>query len=38
METGIDLDRLVDAGHFMTTAIGRPYGSRAGQAIRSKRS
>jgi hydroxymethylglutaryl-CoA lyase len=32
MQTGIDLDGLIDAGLRMTTAIGRAYGSRAGQA------
>ena len=35
--TGIDLDRLVDAGEFICAGLGRPTNSRAGRAIVAKR-
>jgi hydroxymethylglutaryl-CoA lyase len=35
--TGIDLDRLVDAGEFICAALGRPTHSRAGRALLAKR-
>jgi len=35
--TGIDLDRLVDAGAFISAAIGRPNGSRVARALLAKR-
>jgi hydroxymethylglutaryl-CoA lyase len=38
IETGIDLDALVDAGVFISEALGRPSGSRVATAILSKRS
>lgn len=31
--TGIDLDQVVQAGAFISEAIGRPYASRAGKAL-----
>lgn len=31
--TGIDLDQVVQAGAFISDAIGRPYASRAGKAL-----
>ncbi len=37
IETGIDLDRLVDAGAFISNAIGKPNGSRVGKALLAKR-
>lgn len=37
IETGIDLDALVDAGAFISTQLGRPTGSRVGRAILNKR-
>jgi len=37
IETGIDLDRLVDAGAFISEALGRPTGSRVARALLSKR-
>jgi hydroxymethylglutaryl-CoA lyase len=37
IETGIDLDALVDAGHFISQALGRPTGSRVGRALLAKR-
>jgi hydroxymethylglutaryl-CoA lyase len=37
IETGIDLDALVDAGAFISSALGRPPVSRAGRAILAKR-
>ncbi len=37
IETGIDLDRLVDAGVFISEALGRPTGSRVARALLSKR-
>jgi hydroxymethylglutaryl-CoA lyase len=35
--TGIDLDRLVDAGAFISGVIGRPSASRAGKALLARR-
>ena len=35
--TGIDLDRLVDAGDFISRRIGKPNGSRVGRALLAKR-
>jgi hydroxymethylglutaryl-CoA lyase len=37
IETGIDLDRLVDAGEFISGVLGRPPVSRAGKALLTKR-
>ena len=37
LETGIDLDALVDAGAFISKALGREPISRAGKALLSKR-
>ncbi|WP_295853367.1 hydroxymethylglutaryl-CoA lyase [uncultured Xylophilus sp.] len=37
IETGIDLDRLVDAGVFISRALGREPQSRVSKAIRNKR-
>jgi len=37
IETGIDLDRLIDAGQFISDALGRPTQSRAGKALFTKR-
>lgn len=37
IETGIDIDRLVDAGAFISNVLGRPPVSRAGKALLSKR-
>ena len=37
IETGIDLDALVDAGAFISEALGRPTGSRVGRALLAKR-
>jgi hydroxymethylglutaryl-CoA lyase len=37
IHTGIDLDTLVDAGAFISTALGRAPISRAGKALLSKR-
>lgn len=37
IETGIDLDKLVDAGAFISGVLGRAPVSRAGKAILSKR-
>ncbi|MBN3785540.1 hydroxymethylglutaryl-CoA lyase [Burkholderia sp. Ac-20353] len=33
IETGIDLAQVVQAGAFVSEAIGRPYASRAGKAL-----
>jgi len=35
--TGIDLDKLVDAGAFISTRIGKPNGSRVARALLAKR-
>jgi hydroxymethylglutaryl-CoA lyase len=37
IETGIDIDKLVDAGAFISQALGRAPVSRAGRALLSKR-
>ncbi len=36
IETGIDLDKLVEAGAFISQALGRQPGSKAGMALRAK--
>ncbi|MES2297207.1 MAG: hydroxymethylglutaryl-CoA lyase [Pseudomonadota bacterium] len=38
IETGIDLDAVVDAGQFISNHLGRKAASRAGNAIAAKRS
>lgn len=38
IKTGIDLDKLVDAGAFISQAIGKPNGSRVARALLAKRS
>jgi hydroxymethylglutaryl-CoA lyase len=37
IETGIDLDKLVDAGKFISDFLGRPSGSRVATALLAKR-
>ncbi len=37
IETGIDLDQLIDAGQFISNALGRPTNSRAAKALMTKR-
>ena len=37
METGVDLNKLVDVGHFITNKINVPNHSRAGNALLAKR-
>ncbi len=37
IKTGIDLDKLVDAGAFISKAIGKPNGSRVARALLAKR-
>jgi len=37
IDTGIDLDRLIDAGQAIRTAIGQPTGSRVARALLAKR-
>ena len=38
IQTGIDLDKLVDAGAFISQALGRPTASRVARATLAKRS
>jgi hydroxymethylglutaryl-CoA lyase len=38
MDTGVDLDAVVEAGRFICDAVGRPNASRAGRAISARRS
>ncbi|HKC44546.1 MAG TPA: hydroxymethylglutaryl-CoA lyase, partial [Burkholderiales bacterium] len=33
LETGVDLDRIIDAGEFICAALGRPTNSRVGRAL-----
>jgi hydroxymethylglutaryl-CoA lyase len=37
ISTGLDLDALVDAGAYISSALGRPPASRAGKALLSRR-
>ena len=37
IETGIDLDKLAEAGAFISEALGRPQGSKAAMALAAKR-
>jgi len=37
IETGIDLDALVDAGAFISEQLGRPTGSRVARALLARR-
>jgi hydroxymethylglutaryl-CoA lyase len=37
IETGINLDALIDAGQFISDALGRPTNSRAAKALMTKR-
>ena len=37
IDTGIDLDKLIDAGKFISDFLGRPPGSRAATALLNKR-
>jgi hydroxymethylglutaryl-CoA lyase len=37
IDTGIDLDKLIDAGVYISQALGREPNSRASKAIRTKR-
>jgi hydroxymethylglutaryl-CoA lyase len=36
IETGIDLDMLAETGAFISQALGRQPGSKAGTALRAK--
>ena len=38
IETGVDLDALVDAAAYISGALGRPVASRVGRAVLAKRS
>lgn len=38
IDTGIDLDRLVDAGAYISEQLGRPSGSRVARALMARRS
>jgi len=38
IDTGIDLDKLIDAGHFISDYLQRPTNSRAAKALFNKRS
>jgi hydroxymethylglutaryl-CoA lyase len=37
IETGIDLDKLIDAGVYISAVLGREPPSRVSKAIRTKR-
>lgn len=37
IETGIDIDQVVDAGQFISRFLGRPAASRAGNALAARR-
>ena len=37
IQTGIDLDQLVDAGQYISEQLGRPSGSRVARALLAKR-
>ena len=37
IETGVDIDRLIDAAEFISNALGRKPVSRSGNALLAKR-
>ena len=37
VETGVDMDRLVEAGRFISDYLGRPPASKVAQALSAKR-
>ena len=37
IDTGIDLDALIDAGQFIREALGQPNGSRVARALLARR-
>ena len=37
VDTGVDLEKLMDAGQFMSVALGRPTGSKVSRALLSKK-
>jgi len=37
IETGVDLDQVIDAGEFISVALGRMSNSRVARAILTKR-
>jgi hydroxymethylglutaryl-CoA lyase len=37
IETGVDMNRLLDAAQFICNHLGRPTASRAGRALSLKR-
>jgi hydroxymethylglutaryl-CoA lyase len=37
IETGVDLNQVVEIGDFISKAIGRPNASRAGKALLAQR-
>ena len=37
ISTGIDLERLIDVGQWISGVLERDYGSRAGKALATKR-
>lgn len=37
IQTGVDLDLLIEAGQFMSNALGRTTGSKVSRAILAKR-
>ncbi|EFX74176.1 hypothetical protein DAPPUDRAFT_307444 [Daphnia pulex] len=37
MDTGIDLNKLIEAGQYMSTTLGRPTGSKVSRAVLSKK-
>lgn len=37
IETGVDLNKLIDAGQYMSVVLGRPSGSKVSRAMLSKK-
>ena len=37
VNTGVDLNKLIDAGQYMSTTLGRPTGSKVSRAVSSKK-
>jgi hydroxymethylglutaryl-CoA lyase len=37
IETGVDLERLVEVGRWISAALGREPGSKAGRALAAKK-
>ena len=37
LHTGVDLDKVAEAGHFISEQLGRPTMSKVGRALQAKK-